>query len=211
MHNLFNFIVLLKKDIENIFMTYLRKQRIRQAYRGKHYVHPFFILFFLMLAFLIAVIVLISKNLPAEKKKLPVQETVVVDTTFPSSATVAETNVDGDGFLEPFPIIAGMEAMKYMILADKYHRILYLLKQGQKRWGVIKTYPIAVGENEGKKQREGDKKTPEGLYFMVDKKTRTELVSTYGTDVAANYGPHAYVLNYPNRQDLKEGRGGSGI
>jgi len=212
-HNFLDFIILLGKNIAGVFTIYLRKQKVRRAYRGKYYIHPFFILLFLASALFVAGCVFIYKNVPFKNKTAKITNELVVDTSFLESPTY-EMNADesdNDRFLEPFPVVKGMETMKYMVLADKYHRILYLLKQGQKKWGVIKTYPIAVGENEGKKQREGDKKTPEGLYFMVDKKTKSELVSTYGAEVAANYGPHAYVLNYPNRHDLREKRGGSGI
>ena len=62
---------------------------------------------------------------------------------------------------------------------------------------------MAIGENEGVKIREGDKKTPEGIYFIIGRKERSELNKMYG--------PLAFVLNYPNEEDRKRGRTGNGI
>jgi L,D-peptidoglycan transpeptidase YkuD (ErfK/YbiS/YcfS/YnhG family) len=193
--------VLLKKNVENVFTTYMRKQRIRQAYRGKFYVHPFFTLSLFTLGVLIILGIFISSYLA--QNRLTENVEVKTDTVSVDTATVAVAADAADRFLEPFAIEQGMSAMKFMIVADKNHRVMYVLKQGARKWGVIKTYPIAVGANEGRKQVEGDKKTPEGLYFIVEKKLKNELNEIYG--------PLAYILNYPNNKDREEGRSGSGI
>ena len=208
MYRLRYYIALLKNKVENVFLTYMRKQKIRQAYRG-FYIHPIFIVPIFVAAFLFVGGILLSKIIPLKSEDLNEQdlEEFITDTTF----TTDESSAIYERFIEPFPIAPGMEDMRYIIVADKFHRVLYLLKQGRTRWGVIKIYPIAVGENEGRKQREGDKRTPEGLYFMVQKRYQRDLERAYGRSVAAQYGPHAFVLNYPNRRDLEEGRGGSGI
>ena len=207
MRELFYQIVLIKKRIGNFFMTYVRKQTIRSAYRGRFYIHPFFILLFAFLAALIAGIALLPKDFSEKDKFLQIEEVndeLMSDSVY--SEAPPQTNADtvsSDRFLEPFPIVDGMQNMKYIIVVDKFYKAMYILKQGNKKWGVIKTYPIAMGENDGRKQREGDKKTPEGLYFIVEKKVKRELDEIYG--------PHAFVLNYPNKRDITEGRGGSGI
>lgn len=62
------------------------------------------------------------------------------------------------------------------------------------------TYDIIIGRNPvGHKQRQGDNRTPEGLYRLHKR-----------TCAACDF-KRAYVLNYPNRQDRKEGRTGGGI
>ncbi len=71
-------------------------------------------------------------------------------------------------------------------------------------WKVIKQFEIAIGGGlAGPKVFAGDRRTPEGLYFILLKKDKSELTSIYG--------PLAYVLNYPNSIDVKEGRTGQGI
>ena len=59
------------------------------------------------------------------------------------------------------------------------------------------------GRVEGDKQKEGDLKTPEGVYFITRKITqKLDFME---------YGPHAVSLNYPNPADRLRGKTGSGI
>ena len=64
-------------------------------------------------------------------------------------------------------------------------------------------YFVAVGKNGIDKQREGDEKTPVGIYF----------ISSYipGASLPAIYGVGAFPINYPNAWDRRLGRTGSGI
>jgi len=92
------------------------------------------------------------------------------------------------------------------ILADKSAKVLYLFKRALTGgWEVERAFPMATGEKHGPKRIEGDKKTPEGTYFIIGRKGRTEL------SVSPLYGPVAFVLNYPNEEDRKERRTGHGI
>ncbi|MFW6244254.1 MAG: L,D-transpeptidase family protein [Fibrobacterota bacterium] len=91
----------------------------------------------------------------------------------------------------------------FMILANKAEKVLYLLKSGTGRLELFRAYPMASGEQEGRKRTSGDKKTPEGSYFIIGRKERSELSSIYG--------PIAFVLNYPNKNDRSENRSGQGI
>ena len=90
----------------------------------------------------------------------------------------------------------------FLLVANKAVKSLYVL-QKQDTWRVVREYDIAIGEQEGKKQTAGDRRTPEGIYFIVGRKERSELNIIYG--------PLAYVLNYPNEEDQREGRTGQGI
>jgi murein L,D-transpeptidase YafK len=80
---------------------------------------------------------------------------------------------------------------------------MYLLKPGPDGWDVARAFPVATGENDGRKAVEGDKKTPEGVYFIVGRKHRSELTHMYG--------PAAFITDYPNEQDRREQRTGHGI
>jgi hypothetical protein len=106
------------------------------------------------------------------------------------------------------PSAAGLalrEQMQYCILANKATKTVYLLSKGtqENEWSVLEKFPAVMGRNEGQKQAAGDRRTPEGIYFIVGMKEKAEL--------NALYGPLAYVLNYPNEEDRQAGRTGQGI
>ncbi len=91
----------------------------------------------------------------------------------------------------------------YIILANKKNKTMYLLQNTTGKWKVLYTFSMGIGAQLGRKITAGDKRTPEGLYFIVERKEKRELSSIYG--------PLAYVLDYPNQQDRQEGRTGQGI
>ncbi len=67
----------------------------------------------------------------------------------------------------------------------------------------INTFPIAIGKELGDKERQGDLKTPEGIYFtqgIIDGKMLPE-----------KYGPYAIPLDFPNPIDQLHGKTGYGI
>lgn len=68
---------------------------------------------------------------------------------------------------------------------------------------VLRKLTCATGQAQGDKLREGDKRTPEGVYFVEEKvpgKLDFEL-----------YGNHAFSLNFPNPVDRLKGKTGHGI
>ncbi len=93
--------------------------------------------------------------------------------------------------------------MDFFILANKANDTMYFLANQGSSWSIKRTYHMAHGARNGRKMRAGDKKTPEGLYFIIGRKERRELHN--------QYGPLAFVLNYPNEIDKREGRTGNGI
>jgi murein L,D-transpeptidase YafK len=97
----------------------------------------------------------------------------------------------------------GLTELNRLIFADKSARILYLFKETPGGWEIERAYPMVTGENEGPKRVEGDKKTPQGVYFIVGRKHNSELTNIYG--------PAAFILDYPNEEDRREGRTGHGI
>jgi murein L,D-transpeptidase YafK len=54
---------------------------------------------------------------------------------------------------------------------------------------------MATGSQQGQKVTAGDKRTPEGLYLIIERKERYQLSSIYG--------PLAYVLDYPNEEETE--------
>lgn len=68
---------------------------------------------------------------------------------------------------------------------------------------VLRRFSCTTGQDMGDKTREGDKKTPEGVYFVEEKVPGTLDYSLYG-----NY---AFSLNFPNPVDRLKGKTGHGI
>ena len=73
------------------------------------------------------------------------------------------------------------------ILVIKHERKLLVISDGEE----LKTYKISLGKEAiGKKEYEGDKKTPEGIYYINDKNP--------------NSGYHLNLgISYPNAEDIK--------
>jgi murein L,D-transpeptidase YafK len=90
-----------------------------------------------------------------------------------------------------------------LVLVDKAAKVMYILRTGPDGWEVAQAFPVATGERAGRKVVEGDRKTPQGVYFIVGRKHRSELTNLYG--------PAAFILDYPNAQDRLERRTGHGI
>jgi murein L,D-transpeptidase YafK len=62
---------------------------------------------------------------------------------------------------------------------------------------------VTIGKNGTDKTREGDKRTPLGVYYVTARQD--------GKKIGPLYGDAVYPLNYPNDWDQKEGRLGHGI
>ena len=71
---------------------------------------------------------------------------------------------------------------------DKSRQRFFLMEKGKSR-----DYLCTTGQVQGDKQIRGDLKTPEGVYFIVRK--RTERLDF------EEYGGEAYILDYPNPGD----------
>ena len=64
-------------------------------------------------------------------------------------------------------------------------------------------FPCSTGEAYGNKEKSGDKKTPEGVYFIKD---RYE-----DKDLSPIYGKKAFPIDYPNFMDKADQRSGNNI
>lgn len=74
-----------------------------------------------------------------------------------------------------------------IIIIKKSERLLYAVKDDK----VIKKYDIAIGQNPiGHKLKEGDKKTPEGYYFVDGKNAKSKFFLSLHT-------------SYPNFHDRR--------
>lgn len=89
----------------------------------------------------------------------------------------------------------------YCILVEKDRQLLRVLRHDG-RVKVVAEYVAGTGENFGRKEVEGDAKTPEGVY-LITKSYLDHKMSIFGT--------RAFHLNYPNYFDIQDGRTGNGI
>ena len=103
-----------------------------------------------------------------------------------------------------------MGPVLYHYPVDRPIHLLIVEKETQKlllyrydgNYRQIKSYFCASGENPGKKRKEKDEKTPEGIYFN-DRTFRDRKVTVFGD--------RAFGLNYPDVFDSLAGNRGSGI
>ncbi len=91
-----------------------------------------------------------------------------------------------------------------VILIEKKTDRLFLVKLGDPFPEVLAEYSVVTGQNNGDKLREGDQKTPEGIYHIV-KYIPPEKLDT------RLFGNGAFPINYPNIVDRIHGKTGHGI
>lgn len=80
------------------------------------------------------------------------------------------------------------------IVVIKKHRDLFLYSKGS----IYKTYKIALGKKKFPKEKEGDRRTPEGKYIITSKNPNSNYYKNLG-------------INYPNEKDIILKRTGGDI
>lgn len=92
---------------------------------------------------------------------------------------------------------------KFAVVVDTQKARLYLYRNvdGQPRF--VADYYISHGKAGSEKVREGDKKTPIGVYHVTASLPRQKLTDFYGSG--------AFPISYPNEWDKRQGRNGHGI
>lgn len=75
-----------------------------------------------------------------------------------------------------------------LVVVIKSKRVMFLIKEGK----ILKTYKIALGKSPvGKKTIQGDGKTPEGRYFIIDRNPNSNFYKSLR-------------ISYPNERDLEK-------
>ena len=92
---------------------------------------------------------------------------------------------------------------KYALVVDTSKSTMYVFENHGGTARYLADYYITSGKNGIDKIREGDKKTPLGVYHVTSSMPREKLADFYGVG--------AFPINYPNEWDRREGRKGSGI
>ncbi len=92
---------------------------------------------------------------------------------------------------------------KYAVVVDTQKARLYLYQNVGGRPRFVADYYISHGKAGTDKVREGDKKTPIGVYHVTASLPRQKLSDFYGSG--------AFPISYPNEWDKRHGRNGHGI
>lgn len=112
-----------------------------------------------------------------------------------------QTRANGELWDGPVLFHQGSDEPVHLILVEKALQKLHLY-QYDGRYQLLKSYNCSTGEKSGKKRKENDEKTPEGIYFNV-KEYRDSKITIFGD--------RAFGLNYPDVFDDFEGNSGNGI
>ncbi len=92
---------------------------------------------------------------------------------------------------------------KYAIVVDSRMSRLYLFRNVDGRPKYVGDYYVTLGKRGMEKTREGDQKTPIGVYHVIANLPRKKLTDFYGAG--------AFPIDYPNAWDKLMGRNGHGI
>lgn len=94
------------------------------------------------------------------------------------------------------------EGVNYLLACNKGNTSLKLYaKDANNTFQLDSDFSAFVGKKSGDKEREGDLKTPIGVYKLIQKLDKVDSF----------YGPLAFVTSYPNTYDKIRGKNGSGI
>ena len=92
---------------------------------------------------------------------------------------------------------------KHALVVDSRRSRLYVYANDEGRPRLIADYYVTLGKNGIEKTRQGDQKTPIGVYHVTANLPRSKLTDFYGAG--------AFPINYPNEWDRRLGRNGYGI
>jgi murein L,D-transpeptidase YafK len=131
--------------------------------------------------------------------KKPVESTIIAaKQSVPKAVSARQDNV------VPGNIFVSGRSNITALLVDKSTENLYVVKAGEGSPSIARSFKISTGKNSGDKVTEGDRKTPEGIYFT------TGVIPKKKLNVGV-FGSGAFPLDYPNLFDKLKGKTGHGI
>ena len=101
----------------------------------------------------------------------------------------------------PAPVLQLSQTQAHVLVIDTSRSRLFVYANDLGRPRYVTDFYISLGKNGVEKTREGDQKTPLGVYRIIS--AREKLPDFYG--------PGAFPLDYPNDWDKIQGRRGHGI
>ncbi len=112
--------------------------------------------------------------------------------------------------LVPRYLVQMQPEQRYALVVDTAKSTLYVFENHDGEARYVADYYITIGKNGMDKAKEGDKKTPLGVYHVTGNIPREKLHATYGK-ASELYGIGALPISYPNEWDRRQGRDGNGI
>ncbi len=103
----------------------------------------------------------------------------------------------------PDQLLHVSESQRHVVVVDASLSRLYLFANNGNQLLLLSDSYVSVGKRGMQKVREGDQRSPIGVYFVT---TRLDP-----RDLSDFYGPAALPINYPNEWDRRLGRTGYGI
>lgn len=97
-----------------------------------------------------------------------------------------------------------IESYTNILTCNKEKSTLNLYSLNDNSFKLRKEYSAFTGKLKGDKKKEGDLKTPIGIYNIVKRLSKETKLNEF-------YGPLALVTSYPNTYDTYRGKSGSGI
>ncbi len=101
----------------------------------------------------------------------------------------------------PAAVLQLAPSQSHALLVDTSRSRLFVYANDHGRPRYVTDFYISLGKYGIDKQREGDQKTPIGVYTIVADREKLPDI----------YGPRAFPLSYPNDWDRMHGRNGHGI
>lgn len=92
---------------------------------------------------------------------------------------------------------------RHAVVVDTGKSRLYLFQNDNGTPRYVADYYVSSGKAGAEKIKEGDQKTPLGVYFVTANLPRTQISDFYGTG--------AFPISYPNEWDRQQGKNGHGI
>lgn len=103
----------------------------------------------------------------------------------------------------PRQILQLHPGQRHAVLVDSRRSRLYVYENADGRPRYVADYYVSLGKRGVEKIREGDQKTPVGVYHVTANLPRSKLTDFYGAG--------AFPINYPNEWDRRLARTGYGI
>jgi len=95
------------------------------------------------------------------------------------------------------------DSYRHALVVDASRARLYVYENRAGLPVRVADFYITIGKSGAGKQKEGDNRTPIGIYTISSFKSPSELTDFYGGG--------AFTLSYPNEWDTRKGRNGHGI
>ncbi|MCP5151661.1 MAG: L,D-transpeptidase [Ectothiorhodospiraceae bacterium] len=103
----------------------------------------------------------------------------------------------------PAPLLRMSASQRRALVIDVSESRLYVFLNTASGPRLERSVYVSTGKNGAHKVREGDQRTPLGVYFLTGRIAPASLPDFYGAG--------AFPVNYPNEWDVRQGRTGYGI